>query len=748
MIDDAAMEEAAARALSGKALSSLGETLPPSSPRKGNPGRDVAEAPMPQPLQPATKKTGGFFGSGRKKAENAAPDALPQAPPSPPKKGTAAVPTPKDTEAEAKRAAAAATNQVVAASALRPAGPKRELDEVYPLVAEFHPSFTLMGTQPAFVVAMRGGLLAKCNRPGAERSVYSAPVCRPLPLGTEEEAAEVLALRRVGEKPDAAEAAAARAGRGKERAKSGGPRPSSRERGGPGETLAPLFPASLISREYFTGHPAPLVFVGFVHNNSLMITVDELGLLLEWPYRKENYSDYGWFRPAKSMQLGLTVRLNAAEPSTEQVHFPPAGLQRGAIGDSVALAPKGKKGKEPEPAPRSAGNNTGYSDAFASASREHDWLVNAHLKLLPERPWRTQRLDDGTVRSFYGDPIEENHTCEMTIVDRDNRGTLLRHASCRYAHKRVKGSLITACLNPTSSVLVTLTLFDNLPEGPHMRIQQLSVTKGQREFLKLKVTIPLGDQGGWDAQTRLLLKQQGKQAERPVKMVVSSYLDLPGTDYVFLLLDNAVRIYSLGSGVQVRPPIRPLGRDMSVSLDSLAVTSDGKRIAVGCSSVVPQHKASGVFVYYLQPPTDHRRSELLAVRTGSARIGTIPIEQRIFSPHFYLGRDQAGALSEHKNIVDFMRTTAWGIVDEALESAEPTPLEPFMWSIEKAVVAEESAKLVRVELALLGCFGTLVDEVVCQLGAEVAVERLDSWVSEDDEFAESEDEESMESKVR
>ena len=131
------------------------------------------------------------------------------------------------------------------------------------------------------------------------------------------------------------------------------------------------------------------------------------------------------------------------------------------------------------------------------------------------------------------------------------------------------------------------------------------------------------------------------------------------------------------------------------------------------------------------------------MRTGSARIGAVPIEQRIFSPHFYLGRDQAGALSEHKNIVDFMRTTAWGIVDEALESAEPTPLEPFLWSIEKAVVAEESAKLVRVELALLGCFGTLVDEVVCQIGAEVAVERLDSWVSEDDEFAESEDEEQV-----
>ena len=33
------------------------------------------------------------------------------------------------------------------------------------MTAEFHPSFTLLGTQPSFVVAMRGGLLAKINRP-------------------------------------------------------------------------------------------------------------------------------------------------------------------------------------------------------------------------------------------------------------------------------------------------------------------------------------------------------------------------------------------------------------------------------------------------------------------------------------------------------------------------------------------------------------------------------------------------------
>ena len=40
-----------------------------------------------------------------------------------------------------------------------------------------------------------------------------------------------------------------------------------------------------------------------------MLTLDETGLLLEWPYRKEHHSTYGWFFPAKSTALGLNVRM-------------------------------------------------------------------------------------------------------------------------------------------------------------------------------------------------------------------------------------------------------------------------------------------------------------------------------------------------------------------------------------------------------------------------------------------------------
>ena len=59
-----------------------------------------------------------------------------------------------------------------------------------PRLAEFHPSFTLLGSQPSFCLALAGGIIAKINRPGAERVVHSRPLFLPRGLATDEEADE------------------------------------------------------------------------------------------------------------------------------------------------------------------------------------------------------------------------------------------------------------------------------------------------------------------------------------------------------------------------------------------------------------------------------------------------------------------------------------------------------------------------------------------------------------------------------
>ena len=256
----------------------------------------------------------------------------------------------------------APSSAVVAAAAAAPAPPKapeREWEALYPVVAEFHPSFTLLGAQPSLMVAMQGGLIAKVNRPGAERVMHSQPLGTPKPLATREEIQAALAeLRATNKAAAAAQQQAQQAAPPHQRRRTaaaavgqdtgGGAAGAGAAGGAPdrGDTSGEAVPASLgsevLTREYFTGHTSAILLMGFIDNHSYMISLDEAGLLLEWPYKQEHFSSYGWFRPTKMLQLGLTLRMQCRDPSSAKVHFPPAGLAPG--GAAAANAKGGRRG--------------------------------------------------------------------------------------------------------------------------------------------------------------------------------------------------------------------------------------------------------------------------------------------------------------------------------------------------------------------------------------------------------------------
>lgn len=70
---------------------------------------------------------------------------------------------------------------------------------------------------------------------------------------------------------------------------------------------------------------------------------------------------------------------------------------------------------------------------------------------------------------------------------------------------------------------------------PHVRLQILRLRPADRGWMPMKIHFPT------KAQPHLM-----------TKLVIGAYLDLPATDYAYVLIDNLVRIFSLGSGVQVR----------------------------------------------------------------------------------------------------------------------------------------------------------------------------------------------------
>ena len=284
---------------------------------------------------------------------------------------------------------------------------------------------------------------------------------------------------------------------------------------------------------------------------------------------------------------------------------------------------------------------------------------NRHLLTLETaHPWRVRRDDDGSVTRMYGAPRHDAHASEVTCVTRDAAGVLLRHEVSTFAHKRLKGTLAAACMNPSASELAVLIRFPDVPEGPQMRLQLLSLAKdgrGQpaRKWLPMKAIIPY------------------TREDLPARLCVGPHMDVPASDYAFVLLDNAVRIFSLGSGAQVRV-LRPFAPHVAASLDCLAVSATGRFVAVGSSSALPEHKSAGMYVYDLEPPPRGApsRAALIKARAGSDRFGAALPEQRVRESSFYLGTDRSGALNDHANVMDFMRRTTWAIVEIAISAVD------------------------------------------------------------------------------
>ena len=318
------------------------------------------------------------------------------------------------------------------------------------------------------------------------------------------------------------------------------------------------------------------------------------------------------------------MRTLSLDPETIELHFPPRGLE----------VPRRHPSK-------------GYPSKFLKIVRRYEAMRVKPLSL-PETPWRVYRHDNGSVRKTYGDAdgVPELGTARFVSVTRDEGGVLMRHTTSSYRWETLKGELAAACLSPSGHELATLIYFADVPEGPQVRLQLLELST--LDWLPMKATFPMVSQLA------------------PL-MAMGPLMDVPASDYIFILVDNAVRVLSLGSGTQVAS-LRPVGTDLEPALDSLAVGGDGRHVAVGCSS------QQRFYLYTIVPPAAgvRVRHEMMLVRAGSARLDSVPMELRVREVEWYLGRNAAGHLSTRTHVGRFMRREALRIVELSLEIAAPS----------------------------------------------------------------------------
>ena len=98
-----------------------------------------------------------------------------------------------------------------------------------------------------------------------------------------------------------------------------------------------------------------------------------------------------------------------------------------------------------------------------------------------------------------------------------------------FVHKRVKGTLATACMNPTASDMGVLIKFPDVPDGPQMRLQLLSASLSasssllcapfllQRSLTRVKSNRP---RGGNQPQRTWYVGARWKQFGKPTLFIL------------------------------------------------------------------------------------------------------------------------------------------------------------------------------------------------------------------------------------
>lgn len=308
----------------------------------------------------------------------------------------------------------------------------------------------------------------------------------------------------------------------------------------------------VVKREFFQGHTAPIVLVSFVnmppeqtiptpfgdpsdvnesHPEINMVTVDRAGHVFLWPYRTDEMGGFGWFAPAVKLRVDMRMPTFTPKPGAPTtVRFPPKGMITG-------LNP----GKNPE---------------FVKQSKRQELLLQPHV-------WSETPTANGgkvVVRHPPSRSVPEEG-CPFDVVTYSSKGTLLKHESVVYMPAARAGTLVDACAAASGRELVFLIL---LPPAPP-RIASLRIVVMDLVNRKLR-------------EKCYALPAIGKGTPF---MRVTPVLDIPSSDYVYILMDNVVRVLSLGTGKPVVGALNVLRPDQTnVDVTALEVVGQHKFLSL------------------------------------------------------------------------------------------------------------------------------------------------------------------------
>ena len=278
-----------------------------------------------------------------------------------------------------------------------------------------------------------------------------------------------------------------------------------------------------ITREMFQSHSSPVVFLGNIGKCSPnIISIDTKGLCCIWYYDAEYWTNFGWYVPRQKYMIDL-------DSFRKNVHSDPS-----------------------EPAQK-----TLYDEANAMVdARKYERMVQGHLQQT-HNFWRYKKRKNGDLIEHWYIPksvsSEENwfkmesepFTVDSLVYSALN-DSLVRHVQQQYSQRRLKGQLLSCamCSNHRDLILCAeLTPYQSEDDENVSKLIQFRMLRCDQR----------GNGSGELAVSMDPFMVNVKKTSDSAEVIydVSSVLVPPCSDYLYVLINGTLSVYSIYSSQKV-----------------------------------------------------------------------------------------------------------------------------------------------------------------------------------------------------
>lgn len=390
-----------------------------------------------------------------------------------------------------------------------------------PVAVAAHPSLTVLGTQPSFVVGLGDGELVKVNTALVAAAVHAAPLMaeHQHSLGDD------------------------------------------------------------VRAELFKAHRAPIVLIGFIRGSTTMVTADAAGCVCIWPYETRSFSGFGWFHPRIKTRLFLDVLTFAPVPGSQRVclfasetalmHEPwvqASDVDRRGMHDSHKRAVRELAGADLHREPWMEVVDGGGSGALrryihmrrSDASWQAELLADLHAQA-----GLNSTLTNAPLLAEAAERVVLLHFLSFSTESK-----LEAHLTQEFVSTTVRLRVLDVQLASHGSQLIFM-LFCPYPEPRKPQVAFVVLDLDRCELVPPRIVQPL-DAG---------------EAVSFGAFAVSSVLPGLSSEYLYAVINNTLHVYSLLSGLPVRDPLQVLPRYDMRTLCGISLADDHSFVVFACAGI-------------------------------------------------------------------------------------------------------------------------------------------------------------------